>query len=166
MEEAIDLIIKAKKGNADAFTALIDLHMEGMYKVARAILHNDEDAADAIQSTILTCYEKLNTLKKNEYFKTWLIRILINYCYDIQRKNRRMNFVEVIPDEVYTTQESALTWKEAISGLEEKYRLVVVLFYSQGFSTKDISKMIGIPDSTVRTRLSRAREQLKKYYEE
>ena len=59
--------------------------MKDMYRIAIAILMNDEDAADDLQDTILTCFEKLYTLKKAEYFKTWMTRILINHCYDIIR---------------------------------------------------------------------------------
>lgn len=57
---------------------LIEQNTKSMYKVAKAILKNDEDVADALQDTILTCWEKIGTLEKNEFFKTWLIRILIN----------------------------------------------------------------------------------------
>ena len=77
------LIRKAKKGDADAFCRLMELETQNMYKIARAYLKNDEDAADAISDTILTCFEKLHTLQNNRYFKTWLIRILINKCKDI-----------------------------------------------------------------------------------
>ena len=83
------LIRKAKKGDKDAFCRLMDEQMQSMYKIAISCVKNDEDAADAIQDTILSCYENLKSLKYNRYFKTWMIRILINKCKDIlQRKNR------------------------------------------------------------------------------
>lgn len=82
------LIRKAKKGDKDAFCRLIDENVQSMYKVAAAYLKNDEDVADAIQDTILSCYENLKSLKQNRYFKTWMIRILINKCKDmIQKKS-------------------------------------------------------------------------------
>ena len=74
------LIEEAVQGNVEAFIELMDRNSLAMYKVAHAILKNDDDAADAIQDTILICYEKLHTLKKQEYFKTWMTRILINQC--------------------------------------------------------------------------------------
>lgn len=77
------LIRKAKKGDKDAFCRLIDENVQSMYKVAAAYLKNDEDVADAIQDTILSCYENLKSLKQNRYFKTWMIRILINKCKDM-----------------------------------------------------------------------------------
>ena len=82
------LVERAKKSDADAFTKLMQLYMKDMYKVSLAILKNDADIADAIQDTILSCWEKLFSLKQNQYFKTWMIRILINKCYEIQRKNK------------------------------------------------------------------------------
>jgi len=60
--------------------------MKDMYRTAIAILANEEDAGDAMQDTILSCWEKIGTLKKAQYFKTWLTRILINHCYDILRQ--------------------------------------------------------------------------------
>ncbi|MBR6476920.1 MAG: sigma-70 family RNA polymerase sigma factor, partial [Lachnospiraceae bacterium] len=61
---------------------------------------------------------------------------------------------------------SDLEWKEALAILGEEYRLPVVLYYVQGFQTKEIAKILGISDAAVRTRLTRAREQLRKYYGE
>ena len=83
------LVKKAKKGDTDAFAQLIRMNAQSMYKVAWAYLKNEEDAADAIQETILICYEKLGTLKKSKYFKTWLIRILMNQCNDLLKTRRR-----------------------------------------------------------------------------
>lgn len=75
-----NLITKAKMRDADAFTSLMQSQMQNMYKTARAILDNDEDAADAISETILNCWEKIGQLKQDHYFRTWLTRILINNC--------------------------------------------------------------------------------------
>ena len=77
-----NLVKKAKSGDSGAFAQLIRMNTQSMYKVAWAYLKNDEDVADAIQETILKCYEKLSTLKKDSYFKTWMIRIL--KCFGIK----------------------------------------------------------------------------------
>lgn len=74
------LVKRAQRGDDQAFVELIEENKQAMYKVAVGILKNDFDAADAIQQSILTCYEKLKELKKAQYFKTWLLRILINNC--------------------------------------------------------------------------------------
>ena len=70
------LVKKAKSGDSGAFAQLIRMNTQSMYKVAWAYLKNDEDVADAIQETILKCYEKLSTFKKGSYFIAWLFRIL------------------------------------------------------------------------------------------
>ena len=86
------LIRKAKKGDKDAFCRLMDENVQSMYKIAAAYLKNDEDVADAIQDTILSCYENLKSLKQNRYFKTWMIRILINKCKDMIQKKKLVQF--------------------------------------------------------------------------
>lgn len=138
-----------------------------MYRTASAILAQDADIADAIQETILTCWEKIDTLQKNRYFKTWMIRILINKCKDILRSGGRVVCVEEFPEQEAKNSvetEANLEWKEALRGLDEKYRLIVVLFYAEGLRTAEIGQLLKLPDSTVRTRLARGREQMAKYY--
>lgn len=160
-----DLVKKAKARNPDAFTELVLSHTQNLYRTAKAILINDEDAADAIQETILVCWEKLEELKEDRYFKTWMTRILINKCYDIVRKNHGVIYTDELPESA-AEQENNLEWKEALGTVDVKYRLVLVLYYAEGFRTKEIAKMLKLPDSTVRTRLARGREQLARYYKE
>ena len=93
-KELLQLIRKAKAKDPDAFSSLIYFYMKDLYRVAISILMNDEDAADAIQDTILGCWEKLQTLKEEKYFKTWITRILINHCYDIRKKQQRITVLE------------------------------------------------------------------------
>lgn len=160
------LVRKAKGKDPDAFTALMNAYVQHMYKTAKAILMNDEDAADAMQETIMTCWEKMGSLKEVRYFKAWVTKILINECYILIRGRKGVTYVEEIPEIPDDREESDLEWKEALAVLGEEYRLPVVLYYVQGFQTKEIAKLMGISDAAVRTRLSRAREQLRKYYEE
>ena len=169
MGEIEQLVRRAKKRDPDAFTELMQLHEKDMYRTASAILPQDADIADAIQETILTVWEKIDTLQKNRYFKTWMIRILINKCKDILRSGRRMICVEDLPEQAAkdtVEAEANLEWKEALWGLDEKYRLIVVLFYAEGLRTAEIGKLLQLPDSTERTRLARGREQLARYYAE
>lgn len=76
----MSLIEDAKNKNPDAFEQLIQPQLQRMYRVAISMLHNEEDAADAIQETVLKCWQKIGQLKSEEYFGTWLTRILINQC--------------------------------------------------------------------------------------
>lgn len=156
-----NLIQRAKEKDADAFAELMQRQMQSMYKTAWAMLGNDEDVADVIQETILTCYEKIGQLKTDAYFHTWLIRILINKCYDLLRKRSRVELTEEtleipVAEEAYDNVE----WKEVLKALDEKYRVVVLLYYIEGLSTVEISKILGVSESGVRSRLSRARKQL------
>ena len=88
------LVKRAQRGDDQAFVELIEENKQAMYKVAVGILKNDFDAADAIQQSILTCYEKLKELKKAQYFKTWLIRILINNCNQMLREQKKVVGIE------------------------------------------------------------------------
>jgi len=159
------LIKEAKKGNAEAFTELIHLQTQSMYKTSWAILHQEEDVADAISETILTCWEKIGQLKQDKYFRTWLIRILINKCNDILRKREMLLFADEIPEiSIMDNNFENFEWKEVLNSLSERYRLVIILYYVEGFKTSEISQMLDMPESTVRTRLARGREQLGNIY--
>lgn len=163
----LELIKRAKQGDAEAFLELMDKNSLSMYKVAIGILKNDDYAADAIQDTILTCFEKLSTLKKPEYFKTWLIRILINECRQILAHYRKMEFPGTereIPQQDMSIEE--FEFKEMLGMADEKYREVLVLYYVEGFKISEISALLGINENTVKTRLTRAREQVKVFYSE
>lgn len=157
------LIQKAKRRDPDAFTELMQFHMQDMYKVALAILMNDEDAADAIQDTILTCWEKLDSLKEPRYFRTWMTRILINKCYDIRNQSPVFLQLDHCVEPV-ATDEYHLEFKEALATLTDRYRTVMTLFYSEDYSVKEIAALLNLPESTVRTRLQRGRKQLASYY--
>lgn len=162
-KELLQLIRKARSKDPDAFSSLIYFYMKDLYRVAISILMNDEDAADAIQDTILGCWEKLHTLKQEKYFKTWLTRILINHCYDMRKKQQRMTTMEDYEEPVAEDQYN-VELKEALGHLDEKYRIVMVLYYSEGYQTGEIAELLEIPRSTVQTRLQRGREKLEAYY--
>ena len=82
-----ELVKKAKNKNEKAFDELISLIEKEMYLIAKTRLYNDDDIADAIQETIYLCYKNIHKLKDNKLFKTWIIKILINECNKIHRKN-------------------------------------------------------------------------------
>ncbi len=159
------LVRKAKQGNPEAFTELMQSQMQNMYKAARSVLYNDEDVADAISETILACWEKIWQLKEEAYFRTWMTRILINKCNDILRKQRNIMLVEEIPEQLsYDRKYENVEWEEALESLDEKYRLIMMLYYVEGFKTGEIGDILSMPESTVRTRLARGRQQLAKEF--
>lgn len=147
----------------NAFSKLIDLFLKDMYRTAIAILANEEDVGDALQDTILSCWEKMNMLGKTEYFKTWMTRILINHCYDILRE--RSDYVDLdCCEEPAQCDEYNIEFKEALSSVDERYRLPMELYYGQGFKVKEIAEILSMPPNTIKTYLSRGRKQIAKYY--
>lgn len=161
------LLKKARQKDSDAFVALMQHYMQDMYKIARSYLKNDVDAADAISDTILTCYEKLPSLKQEKYFKTWLIRILINKCKDMLQKRKQFVLGEVPPEPGFWEENySTLEWEQVLSSLEVKYRIVVLLYYMEGFKIREIAQILDVKESTIQTRLARAREQLSKEFKQ
>lgn len=159
------LIQKAKRQDKDAFAELMRINAKSMYKVAKAILKCDEDIADAMQETALTCWEKIGTLKKNDYFKTWLIRILINKCNAIYRQKMRFVPNENLPETVTVEDEfSNVEWMELLKFLEEKYRTVIILYYVEGFKVKEIARMLEVSESAVKGRMVTARRKMEDFY--
>ncbi len=157
------LVQKAQRHDKDAFSELINLYLKDMYRTAISILKKEEDAADAIQDTILSCWEKIDTLVKTQYFKTWMTRILINHCYDILRE--RAVIVDLNSyEEPSKCDEHNIEFKEALNSISEKYRLPMELYYGQEYKIREIAQMMSLPQNTVKTYLSRGRKQLARYY--
>ena len=160
------LIRKAQKGDKDAFCRLMDEQVQCMYKVAFSYLKNDEDAADAIQDTILSCYENLKSLKQNKYFKTWMIRILINKCKDILQRKKQVTYTDQMPETPFYEEEyAAKEWAQVLEPLDNKYRLVILPYYMEGFNIREISDILDMKESTVKSRLQRGRKQIAQMYE-
>ena len=151
----------AKQGDKEAFLSLIDENKLNIYRVARGMLREEQDIEDAIQNTIIKAYSNIKTLKKNEYYRTWLIKILINECNMILRNNKRTVAIDSITD---TRQESDnlkdLDLTNTVNSLSEDLREVIVLFYFEDMNQKDIAKLLNIPEGTVKSRLTRARKRL------
>lgn len=159
------LIKRAKRGDKVAFVDLMKDNELSLYKVAKSILKNDEDVADAMQETILTALEKIKTLKEDKYFKTWLTRILINKCNDILRKNSKVIHMEEYFDAGYTEDFiKSISIQEGINTLSDAQKLVLHLYYVMGFSSREISELINENESTVKVRLYRSRNKLKDFF--
>lgn len=147
----------------EQFTAEVLSAEKSLYHIAKSILANDEDCADAMQNAILHAYEKLPALRREDYFKTWLTRILINECYQIIRSKKPL----VSYEDYFETHTRAVADTDsevfgAIMELEKNYRIPFVLFYVEGFSVKEISRMLDISPGAVKTRLFRGRNLVKK----
>ena len=137
-----------------------------LYATAKVILGNDEDCADAISETIVKAFEKRETLKKENYAKTWLIRILINECNKIHRQNKKIIYLENYnqTDLVYNDKYDDFGVRQAIKKLDEDLKTMVILYYFEDFNIKEISEIQKLPEGTVKSRLSRARKKLESIF--
>lgn len=159
------LIRQAQDGNNVAFVELIERQKGTMYKVARSYLHNDADAADAISETVLTCFEKLSSLRQPQYFRTWIVRILIRKCQDILRERKRSVPLEEVAQVGYNDPGHArVEFLSLLDSLDEKYRTVLLLYYGEGFTVREIAQAMDVKEDTVKTRLKRARAGFKLAY--
>ena len=144
-----------------SFAAAIEACSEMMFRVAWSILRNRTDVQDALQDAALKAWEKRNTLRNEQFFRTWITRILINVCYDIQRKHRSVVPLEKIPVQLpASAPDPGLV--AALNALPEKLRLPLVLCYSEGMTYEEAAEVLRIPASTVRGRLRRGKDALRK----
>lgn len=152
----------AIEGDREAFNSLIKENLGSLYIVARGILNSEYDIEDAIQSTILKAYEKILYLKNEEFFKTWITRILINECNNIIRKNKKITYIEdsQINNEIYEDKYKNLDLIKAINSLNSDLRITMWLFYFNDMSIEEISNTLKIPKGTVKSRLNRGREKI------
>jgi len=153
----------AKAGDKTAFSALIDCHRLALYRIAKGLLVSDFDAADAIQETIISAYTNIGNLKKDEFFKTWLIRILINECKKILRRSDKIISLEKVSEQAisdtYPSDDSTTGY---INMLDLNLKQVTILHYYEDFNVKEIATILNIFQGTVKSRLSRARKELSK----
>lgn len=151
--------------NVEAFIKAMNTINTQLYKMGKTLLKNDEDIGDAIQETILTAYEKLPTLKEDKYFNTWVTRIFINKCNLILNKKKSTINIE----EAYFIGKKDkslldIELKEAIQSLDKKYKIVISLYYIMGFSLKEICSILNEKEGTIKSRLCRGRNALRKFY--
>lgn len=163
----MDILIKrALNGDHEAFIEIIESSTGQLYRVGKSILKNDEDIGDALQETIMIAYEKLHTLKEPKYFRTWLVRILINRCNYILSRNKKVISLDEV--NILSYKDGGfkdLELNEAINELKEDYRVVINLHYIMGFSIKEICSILDEKEGTIKSRLFRARNDLRVFYE-
>lgn len=160
------LIKRAQEKDADAFVTLIKMVERDLYRVAKGYFKSEDDVADILQDTILACFENISSLKEPRYFKTWLIRILINKCNDLIGSRKRCAGETEFVDRGYVdNSQDNVDFMLLMDALDEKYRLVLLLYYAEGFRVREISELTGLSVDTVKGRLKRGRQKVKKEYE-
>lgn len=138
----------------------IKLYHQTVYRAVFSCLHNEAEADDIVQETFVKLFNSNKSFSSDEHCKAWLIRVAINLSKDLLRSFRYTHteaLDETVPAEDCAERELA----DALSKLSPKYRAVIHLHYFEGYSAKEIAKILGVTVTTVTTRLARAREKLK-----
>lgn len=140
----------------------METHGDTVYRLALCRMQNTADAEDVYQDVFLRLLQQTADWDA-EHMKAWLIRATLNRCADLHRfrLRRPVLALEDIPELARPADDSAAGLWDAVARLPEKLRTAVHLHYAEGYSTKEIAALLGVPAATVRTRLHRARRQLK-----
>lgn len=169
MEEITNLVNKAKRNDYEAFCKLIEIIKNDLYLIAKTRLKNEEDIADVIQETIITCYNNIKFLRKETSFKPWTIKVLINKCNKMYKNPNNINISiesNSINEYIGTTEnnDEKLNFEDLIKDLSADEKLILTLYYYSQYTTKEISKITKIKENTIKSKISRAKEKIYKKY--
>lgn len=174
------LVRRAQRGDPGAFETLARSCATSLYRVAASCLGGREaDVADAIQDALIAAWRGIGTLKEPGYFKTWLIRICINSCRQIQRHRRVEVPLEAVDEERLDASlradgsldemaqraaevEANAAFRKLVAAAGDTYALVMTLYYGEGYSTVEIAGLLAMSEEAVRQRLSRGRKRIER----
>lgn len=162
--EPLELAQQAIKGDDPAFLAIMQLYKNDLYRTAFAFLKNEHDAVEAVQEVTVRAYEKIHTLKEPAYIKTWLIRIMMNFCQDQIAKNKRFTSNDKLREIVVMDDTRFLELNEAMASLSKKDQQLITLKYLQNTKIKEIAVLENIPEGTVKSRLHKALQLLRTFW--
>ncbi len=172
------LIARVKKGDCEAFNPLVERYKMPLYKVLYRMVHNRDDAEDLVEEAFIKAYRAISRFDLKRSFYAWICRIAVNNAINYIKKERRAQVQSIGMVEykltaekgnpVRMTRQKILTERinTAIAKLPEEYRIILVLRVDEECSYEDISSMLKIPKGTVMSRLARARQKLKKLFNE
>ncbi|MBU3145480.1 sigma-70 family RNA polymerase sigma factor [Clostridium sp. CF012] len=165
MIKLIELVEKAIKGDNKSFDSLIQSRKENIYKVAYSYVNNTEDALDIMQEVIYKALVSIKSLNEPEYFNTWLTRITINCSINYLNKSKKVISIDEKHLKDMTSlpnnKEEIMDLHESLKNLNTKYKTIIILKYFEDLTLKDISDILKLPLSTVKTQLYRGLEKLK-----
>ena len=164
--EEIEIASKAINRDEQAFLQLMQAHKDTLYRTAFAFLRNEHEAIEAMQEVTFRAYQKIHTVKEPKYVKTWLVRIMMNYCQDQLKKNQRFVSNEVIHKLRDDSGISYLEIEEAIASLSMREQQLIHLKYYQNTKIKEIAEIDDIPEGTVKSRLNKALKSLRNFLTE
>ena len=163
------LVERARRGDADAFVALIEERQRAMTRIAGAILGNEADAADALQEALVSMWRELPRLRDTARFDVWADRILVNACRLVLRRRARRRVRDVPLDDAPEATdaggaavEERDAFNRAFNRLSADARAVIVLHHLEERPVAEIAAALGIPVGTVKSRLFAARRDLER----
>lgn len=170
-----ELVERCKRSESGAFDELVARHQDRIYTAVTRFCGNPEDAADIVQRAFINAFRKIQEFAGDSAFSTWVYRIAFNQAISFRRENRRTTVsiyakddekavepaVESNPSEKLEGEETQKKVQQALETLEEGDRQIILLKDLQGHSYDDIAAIMQIPKGTVRSRLHRARLELK-----
>lgn len=145
----------------DEFGRRVVAAQDRLYRIARSYLRNEHDCLDAVSEAILKAWQKQNTLRDEQAFDTWLNRIVIRECVNIQRRQKRFFPVETPPDSPANPTTLGTDLSAVIDCLPQSQRIVVVLHYMEGYGMKEMAWQLNCTPGTVASRLHYARIKLR-----
>ena len=151
----------------EEITRVYNKYVDTVYRVCFMMLKSASEAEDAVQNVFVKYINSGGNLETDEHIKAWLIVTAKNECKNMLKhwfRSKRTDFDE-IAEPSYETEENSGVMEKVMS-LDEKYRVPIYLYYYEGYSTAEISEMIGINHSTLRTYMAKGREKLKMLLEE
>ena len=147
----------------DAFAARVTAMQQSLYRVAASYLRGEADRLDAVSEAITRAWEKRGTLRDERLFATWLTRILIRECVNIQRRQRRAVPVDTLPEQAQEDESDAVrSLREAMETLPQRQRTMVVLHYMEDYDVREVARIMGTTRGAVCAGLSRARGTLRR----
>ncbi|MCH5257921.1 MAG: RNA polymerase sigma factor [Lachnospiraceae bacterium] len=147
----------------ETFAGLVREYTPNLYRLALGILHNRDDAEDAVAESILKAYEKIHTLRNPDSFRPWIMQITANEAKRIYAKNSRSSPMENVEEYMPEFRDEYHELWDIVMRLDTAYREVTILYFYEQLSLKEIGKILHIPEGTVKSRLHRAKKELKKY---
>ena len=149
--------------DTESFAQRITALRGSLYRVAASYLRGESDRLDAVSEAIARAWERRGTLRDERLFATWVTRILIRECVNIQRRQRRSVPVESIPDEPTQEDGELAALREALEHLPQRQRTMIVLHYMEGYDVREIAAMMGTTKGAVCAGLKRSRDALRKW---
>ena len=146
----------------DTFARQVTDLQGGLYRVAASYLRGESDRLDAVSEAITRAWEKRHTLRDERLFRTWITRILIRECVNIQRRQKRSVPVDALPEaESEPEDERIAALREALAQLPQRQRTMTVLHYMEGYDVREVARIMGTTKNAVCAGLSRARARLR-----